>query len=172
MPPEAGELGTAGRLIGIARRPARRAPMEEIDAGFITTDGGLEGDHKGPKFPLRRITVLARGDWEAAVLELTGISGPPLLSWIARRANLYVEGLRLPRALGGRISIGPVVLEVTYPTQPCKRMDEVHPGLLKALHAEWRGGITCKVIEGGLVRIGDEARVLVSPPEKQVRLPG
>lgn len=162
----------AGRLIGIARRPMRRAPMEEIAEGAISVDGGLHGDHKGPKFSLRRITVLSREAWEAALAALADLAGPVPLPWTARRANLLVEGVRLPRARGGLVRIGPVLLEVTYPTQPCARMDEVHPGLLKALHPDWRGGITCAVREGGLVRIGDPVVVEHSPPEKVVRLPG
>lgn len=149
----------------------RRAPMEEIERGLISVDGGLEGDHKGPKFPKRRITILSREDWETALMDLTDLAGPVSLPWTTRRANLLVEGVRLPRARGGVIRIGPVVLEVTYPTQPCKRMDEAHDGLMKALHPEWRGGVTCSVVEGGEVALGDAVTILVSPEERQMRLP-
>lgn len=162
----------SGRLIGIARRPAPRAAMEEAGEGRIVVGGGLEGDHKGRKFPLRGITVLAREAWEEALAELDGANGRVELPWTVRRANLFVEGLRLPRARGGVVRIGPVLLEVTYPTQPCRRMEEAYTGLLKALHPDWRGGITARVIEGGMVNIGDEVEILVSPPEKQIRLPG
>lgn len=162
-----------GRLIAIARRSARRAPMEELESGLITVDAGLEGDHKGRKFPLRRITVLAREDWEAALGELAGPGGAaPRLAWTVRRANLFVAGIALPRARGGRLRIGPVALEVTYPTQPCARMEEAHPGLLKALHPHWRGGVTCKVLSGGLVQTGDPVEVLLAPPDERApRLP-
>ncbi len=170
--PGAAPAAAKGRLIGIARRPARRARMEEIEGDLISVDGGLAGDHKGPKFPRRRITVLALEDWMAAMAELTDLGGPVLLPWTVRRANLLVEGVRLPRAAGGIIRIGSVVLEVTYPTQPCARMDEAHQGLLKALHPDWRGGITCAVREGGPVAVGDEVEILLSPPERRVRLPG
>ena len=166
------EPARPGRLIGIARRSAPRAPMEEIEEGRISLEAGLEGDHKGPKFPLRRITVLAREAWEAALAELDGASGPVRLPWTARRANLLVEGVALPRARGGILRIGPVRLEVTYPTQPCRRMEEAHAGLLKALHPEWRGGITCRVLEGGDVRLGNEVEILLSPLERTLELPG
>lgn len=146
--------------------------MEEVAAAEITADGGLAGDHKGPKFPRRRITVLAREAWDAALAELHDLAGSVPLPWTARRANLLVEGVRLPRAVGARLAIGGVLLEVTYPTQPCVRMDEVHPGLLKALHPEWRGGVTCAVIEGSIVRLGDPVHVVSSPPERVSRLPG
>jgi len=162
-----------GKLIGIARRPARRAPMEEIEHGEITVDGGLAGDHKGPKFPKRRITVLSREDWEAALAALSPPAGPADLPWTVRRANLLVEDIRLPRARGGQIQIGPVVLEITYPTVPCRRMEEAHSGLLKALMPEWRGGITARVLAGGPVSIGDRVTVLLGPPdEPSRRLPG
>jgi MOSC domain-containing protein YiiM len=161
-----------GRLIGIARRPAVRAPMEVIETGTISVSGGLDGDHKGPKFPKRRITVLALEDWMAALGDLKGEDGRPVdLPWTTRRANLLVEGVRLPRARGGILQIGPVKLEVTYPTQPCRRMDEAFGGLLKALHPEWRGGVTCAVLEGGEVALGDAVDVLVSPQEIVPRLP-
>jgi MOSC domain-containing protein YiiM len=146
--------------------------MEEITAGAITVDGGLEGDHKGPKFPKRRITVLAIEAWREALAELRDADGAAVsLPWTARRANLLVEGVRLPRARGGILRIGTVKLEVTYPTQPCRRMEEAFPGLLKALHPDWRGGVTCQVLEGGRVTVGDEVEVLVSPPEREMRLP-
>jgi MOSC domain-containing protein YiiM len=159
-----------GRLIGIAWRPARRAPMQTVDRVLISTERGVEGDHKGAKFKRRAVTILAREDWEAALADL-GI-GSETLDWTARRANLLVEGVRLPRALGATLRIGPVLLEVTYPTTPCARMDEARPGLLRALYPEWRGGVTCRVLEGGEVAIGDAVSVVQSPPERQRRLPG
>ncbi len=160
-----------GRLIGIARRARSHAPMEEIPAGVITTASGLEGCFRGAKFPNRQITVLAIEDWNAALNDLAGIAGPPDLPWTTRRANLLVEGMRLPRAKGATLQIGPVVLEVTGQTNPCYRMQEAYRGLLAALHPNWRGGVTCRVLAGGPVAIGDETRVLASPPERTITLP-
>ena len=80
--------------------------------------------------------------------------------------------MRLPRALGATLRVGPTLLEVTYPTTPCARMEAARKGLLKALHPEWRGGGTCKVLEGGHVSIGDEVAVASSPPERHIKLPG
>jgi MOSC domain-containing protein YiiM len=154
-----------GRLIGIARRSGRRAPMEELRDGLITVEAGLEGDFRGAKFKSRQITVLAREDWEAALLDLADLVGPPDLPWTMRRANLYVEGLRLPRAKGGVVRIGQVVLDITGQTNPCHRMEEARRGLLAALHPYWRGGVTCRVREGGAIALGDSAEVIVAPAE-------
>lgn len=165
----------SGRLIGIARRDARRAPMEEVSSVSISVDAGLEGDHKGRKFPQRQVTVMALESWQAALAdlaELAELAAKAALPWTARRANLLVENVALPRAKGGLIRIGPVQLEVTNQTVPCRRMDEAQQGLLKALHPEWRGGVTCRVVDGGEVRIGDAVEVLLSPPEHRIHLPG
>jgi MOSC domain-containing protein YiiM len=162
----------SGRLIGIAWRPADRAPMQTLDSALIEEGGGVEGDHKGKKFPRRGVTLLSREAWEAALADLAESSGADDLPWTARRANLLVEGVELPRALGGIIGIGPVLLEVTYPTTPCNRMEEAREGLMRALYPEWRGGVTCRVLEGGRVALGDPVAVLSSPPERKIRLPG
>lgn len=160
-----------GRLIGIARRDARLAPMETIDEGRITIERGLEGDHKGLKFKNRAITILSLAAWRDALGELADASGAPDLPWTVRRANLLVDGLDLPKARGGLVRIGDVLLEVTYPTQPCKRMEDAHAGLLKALHPDWRGGVTTRVLSGGDVRVGDEVAIELRPPEKVRKLP-
>lgn len=161
-----------GRLTGIARRNARRVPMEEVASGEITSAAGLVGDHKGAKFPRRQITVLAQEDWSAAIAELSDLAGAVPLPWTARRANLLVEGVPLPKVRGAILEVGPVVLEVTGPTVPCRRMDEAHPGLLRALFPDWRGGITCLVREGGRIALGDTVRVLYAPPRRTRHLPG
>lgn len=163
---------SGGRLIGIAGRVAPRAPMQCAETGEIVTGGGLAGDHKGLKFPRRGITILARDDWDAALATLTDLGGPVRLLWTVRRANLLVEGLRLPRARGAVIAIGGVQLEVTAQTYPCRRMEAAHAGLMKALAPEWRGGVTCRVLAGGTIRLGDAVLTLDSPTERVVRLPG
>lgn len=152
-------MSSQGRLTGIARRPARRAPMEEIAVAAINAGGGVDGDHKGLKFRNRGVTVLSREAWGEALADLEGPDGAVVLAWTVRRANLLVEGVQLPRARGGIVRIGPVVLEVTHPTQPCVQMERAYKGLLKALHPDWRGGITCRVVEGGTVTLDDQVEV-------------
>jgi MOSC domain-containing protein YiiM len=158
----------SGLLIGIARRAASRAPMELVQSGLVSIASGLEGDCKGSKFPLRQITILAREDWDAALLDL----GNPALDWTTRRANFLVEGLQLPRGKGSVISIAGCVFEVTDQTSPCALMDHFYLGLRKALAPDWRGGVTCKVLSGGLVTIGDAVTVTKEVIQQRVQLPG
>lgn len=140
--------------------------MQIIDEGCISIATGLEGDSKGAKFPRRQITILSAEAWQEALAAV----GQPDLPWTARRANLLVRGIVLPRARGAVLAIGGVRLEVTEQTYPCRRMEEACAGLLKALAPDWRGGVTCRVTAGGVVRLGDAIAVLVSPPE-QLPLP-
>jgi MOSC domain-containing protein YiiM len=148
-----------------------RAPMEEVRAGLITLDAGLEGDFRGAKFKSRQVTVLAIEDWQDAMAELGDLAGPADLHWTVRRANVLVEGVRLPRAKGAVLQVGNVQLEVTGQTNPCHRMDQARAGLLSALHPHWRGGVTCRVRVGGPIRLGDAVLVVSSPREHQIRLP-
>ncbi len=161
-----------GRVIGIAVRPGYREPMQTLERAAVMAGGGVEGDYKGAKHPRRGVTVLAREAWEAALADLDAEQGSTDLPWTVRRANLLVEGVSLPRARGGIVRVGTAVIEVTHPTVPCKRMDEARPSLLRALYPDWRGGITCRVVEAGAVALGDSVEVLLSPPERKIRLPG
>jgi MOSC domain-containing protein YiiM len=38
-------------------------------------------------------------------------------------------------------------------------MDEASQGLRKALRPNWRGGVTCKVIEGSTIAVGAPVRL-------------
>lgn len=164
-----------GALIGLALRPARLAPMEVLTHGEITLEAGLVGDHKGLKFKKRAITVLAVEDWRLALLALPPVeeglnSDAQTLAWTVRRANLLVEGVDLPKAVGGQLRVGlDVLLEVTYPCQPCHRMEKARHGLLKALHPDWRGGIVVKVLSGGSIKVGDRTEVVARPPTRPRR---
>ncbi len=138
-----------GRLIGIAKTAQLGAPMQELVSAGFRCGRGIEGDARGMK-PRRQVTVLFREGWEAACRDINS-----QLSWTARRANLYVEGVKTPRVVGQRLRIGDVVLEVTQETSPCELMERTHAGLRKAMMPDWRGGTCCLVVHGGEIRIGN-----------------
>ena len=163
------QVRMTGRLIGIARRGARRAPMREIGDGQITLQGGLVGDFKGAKYPRRQITVLAREDWQAALAEIghartcPGRCGAPTCWW---------KAWNCPAPPEASCASAPVRLEVTAQTYPCARMEEAQAGLLSALARDWRGGVTCRVLDGGPIALGDPVEVTARPPRIERRLPG
>lgn len=138
-----------GRLIGIARREKKRAPMETMESAEISMQTGVAGDSRG-KPGDRQVTLLSARDWQAACDEL----GQDV-AWTTRRSNLFIDDMDLPKAAGHVIAIGNVRLRTTLEIAPCSRMDEQLDGLTSALKSEWRGGVGCEVLEGGLVSIGD-----------------
>tara|TARA_B100000029_G_scaffold99756_2_gene89879 strand:- start:35 stop:442 length:408 start_codon:yes stop_codon:yes gene_type:complete len=82
-----------GRLSGIARRSAQRAPMEEIDSAAVSVEAGISGDYRGVHKG-RQATVLTTEDWQTAC-DVVGAELP----WTTRRANLLLDDVELPRAL-------------------------------------------------------------------------
>jgi len=141
-----------GRVLGIARAARKRAPLAETEEAEVTVELGILGDVRGAK-PGRQVTILFREGWEHACRDL----GVPL-PWLTRRANLLVEGLAVP-AEGSRLAVGEAVLEVMEETKPCSVMEAAHRGLRRALTPDWRGGVTCRVLKGGTIRVGDAVDV-------------
>ncbi|MDH5502091.1 MAG: MOSC domain-containing protein [Gammaproteobacteria bacterium] len=138
-----------GRLVGIARRDKKRGEMRTLQEAEITDETGVALDYRG-KPGKRQVTVISADVWRQVCKEL-GKTVP----WTVRRANLLVEGVELPKEIGGELSIGEVRLQVTGETDPCFRMDEQCAGLTTALKPDWRGGVCCRVLRGGPVSVGD-----------------
>jgi MOSC domain-containing protein YiiM len=143
-----------GRLIGIARREKKRAPMETLDSAEISTETGVAGDFRG-KPGKRQVTLLSAEAWQEACNEL----GQDV-TWTTRRSNLLIENINLPKSAGHIIAIGNVRLKITMEIDPCARMDEQVDGLKKALQPDWRGGIGCEVLEGGSISVGDPVALI------------
>jgi MOSC domain-containing protein YiiM len=141
-----------GRVAGLAVKRQRREALEPVDAIEVTA-AGIAGNV--PEHELRRITLIAREDWEAALAESGGN-----LPWYVRRANILVEGLPLAGLIRRAIAIGPVRLRIHGETEPCGRMEQLQRGLYKALNRDCRGGVYGSVLQGGTVRIGETVRVL------------
>ena len=132
--------------------------MEIVGTAEVTLAAGIVGDFRGAmrgKPHRRQVTLIERGDWQAA----TAAVGC-LLGWEQRRANLLVDGLDLPQRRGARLRIGAdVVLEVTRETDPCERMEALAPGLKAALLTDWRGGVCTVVTTPGTIAVGDAIRI-------------
>ncbi len=142
-----------GRLVSIAQKAKSRAPMEESDRAAVTMARGIEGDSRGASRQ-RQVTVLSADVW-AEVCAGLGVEVP----WTVRRANLLVADVTLPRAVGARLTVGALELEVTEETAPCERMEEQQPGLRAALMDDWRGGVCCRVLNDAEIAVGDSVEV-------------
>lgn len=143
-----------GRLVGIARRAAKRAEMETVDSAEISEESGVAKDFRG-KPGKRQVTLVSASAW-ATVCDELGRELP----WTTRRANLLIDDIDLPQRTGDVIEVGGVRLLVTMEVDPCSRMEEQAEGLREAMTPEWRGGVACTVLKGGTVRLGDDVAVL------------
>ena len=145
-----------GELAAIARREKPFAPMEEADHCTVGADG-VEGDWRSVHAEEDRAVVLLFEDQWREVCEELGQT----LRWTARRGNFLVRGIPNPGASVQRIRIGKkLVLEVTGVCDPCSRMDRACQGLRRTLEMHGRGGLICRVIEGGSVAVGDTVAVV------------
>jgi MOSC domain-containing protein YiiM len=59
--------------------------------------------------------------------------------------------------------------EVTGETDPCPRMDDAAPGLKDAMIPDWRGGVTCRVIESGHLSVGNAVTFKI-PESKHIHM--
>ncbi len=143
-----------GRLVGIARREAKRAPMETLEQAAVSDQTGVAQDFRG-KPGKRTVTIISARAWREVCAEL-GQEIP----WTTRRANLFVDDVDLPKSVGQIIEVGEVRLKVTMEVDPCFRMDEQVDGLTDALKPDWRGGVGCMVLQNGTVSIGDAVTVI------------
>ena len=142
-----------GKVLALARRSGKRAPMEELAEAEISLEEGLGGDFRGARKAAqgtRQVTVLSREAWQTACQALEAE-----LPWTTRRSNILIEGLDLAETEGRHIKIGAVELEICEECDPCSRMDEQHQGLTGALTPDWRGGVACRVVTGGTIKLGD-----------------
>jgi MOSC domain-containing protein YiiM len=157
-------MAAAGRLIGIARHDRPHGPIETLGHVAVTAAEGVHGDIRGAvastkKTKRRQVSLMEAESWAAALDDL-GLASEDRPPWHARRANLLVEGLRLPRQAGKIIARGASLrIEVTVETEPCERMDALLAGLKLALMPDWRGGVCGRVLTDGDIAIGDEVRI-------------
>jgi MOSC domain-containing protein YiiM len=150
-------LPQTGKLEWIGLRPARREAMLSVEEATVETDHHLTGDHARPKTGGKRQVTLIQQEHLAAVAGFLGLPEPIAPGRLRR--NLAVSGLNLLALKNKRIAIGPeVVLEITGECHPCSRMEEeLGPGGYNAMRGH--GGLTARIITGGLIRVGDEVRV-------------
>ena len=143
-----------GRLVGIARRDTKRAPMETLEQAEVSDQTGVAQDFRG-KPGDRTVTVISARAWGEVCAELG-----QQIPWTTRRANLLVDDIDLPKSAGQITEIGAIRLKVTMEVDPCSRMDEQLEGLTNALKPDWRGGVGCSVLLGGSISIGDAVTVV------------
>jgi MOSC domain-containing protein YiiM len=138
-------------------RPQPRAAIVEIAEARAIAGRGLTGDYRSRGAGGRRQVTLIQAEHLKLIAAALG-------TWRVEphetRRNIAVAGIDV-LALKDRVfSIGEVVLEGTGVCAPCRKMDvSLGPGGAQAMRGF--GGITARILAGGVLRLHDEVRVNV-----------
>lgn len=140
-----------GTVEWIGVRAKRRAPLEVLEEVEAIAGVGLAGDHYASKTNGKRQVTLIQTEHLSVVAKLLRVTG--VLPQTVRR-NIVVSGINLSALRDRRFRIGDALLEGAGTCDPCSRMEEVlGPGGYNAMRGH--GGIVCRIIEGGRIRLGD-----------------
>ena len=150
-----------GRVESIHIAMSAEAPVRGMAEVTALAGVGLEGDRYAtrtgtfsakPK-PGRQITLIEAESIEALERELGMVLAPG-----ETRRNLITRGVALNHLVGREFTVGEVCLRGHELCEPCgdlARMTgkpQILPGLVH------RGGLRAEILEGGVIRVGDEVR--------------
>ncbi|HLL17805.1 MAG TPA: MOSC domain-containing protein [Rubrivivax sp.] len=155
VPPQTGRI----QMIVVRGRPrdvARTVQATQALPGIGLADDrlGLRGE---TKLWTRQVTLIQQ-EHLAVIAQLAGV---PVVDPIRLRRNLVVSGINLLALKNQHVRVGGALLQIVGPCAPCSRMeDEVGVGAYAALRGH--GGMTARVLEGGLIEV--DSTVTVEPP--------
>lgn len=142
--------------------PRAFLPMRSFSELTLLAGKGIEGDrymigqetgfysHKPEEG--RQITL-----FEIETLEALSRDAKITLLPEEHRRNVTVEGVPLNHLVGRRFWLGETLLEATRLSTPCRHIEEI---LGKAVFDPLinRSGLNCRILQGGVVRVGDIVR--------------
>lgn len=155
-------LRQVGRVEWIGLSPHPRGELQSVTQATLLIGHGLEGDHHAKQRAggKRQVTLLQAEHLPAIASMVHKADVTPALV----RRNLVVSGINLLALKGRRFRLGACELEGTGPCDPCSRMEEnLGPGGLNAMRGH--GGLTARVLTGGVIHVGDEVRAVVPVAE-------
>lgn len=144
-------LPQVGRVEWIGVRPARDEPMLVLPEVQLEVDKGLIGDRfNGRSGNPRQVTLIQYEHLAviASLLHREAVS-PSLL-----RRNIVVSGINLLALKDKTFRVGEALLAYSGLCHPCSKMErELGAGGYNAMRGH--GGITARVLVGGIVRVAD-----------------
>ncbi|ANE42518.1 MOSC domain-containing protein [Deinococcus puniceus] len=183
-------LPRPGRVDWIGLREGRRLPVQSVQHAEAHPLVGLLGDHgktapgrlraisgeaipfeTGEEVPPYLPPPAASSGWtgpgkrQVTLIQaehlpvIAALAGVQTVTPEEMRRNIVVSGLSVLALKDARFQLGEVILEGTGECHPCSRMEETFgAGGYNAVRGH--GGITARVVRGGLIRVGDALTVL------------
>ena len=145
-----------GEITWIGIRTNAHEPMTVLEETYANI-GGLTNDraNKGNPDSKRQVTLIQYEHLNAAASFLGKEKIDPALV----RRNIVVKGINLNALKSRQFRLGEAVLEMTGFCNPCNRMEEnLGKGGYNAMRGH--GGITCRVIKEGKIKVGDTVNLI------------
>jgi MOSC domain-containing protein YiiM len=152
-----------GRIEAIVVRGAPRDPARHVEQTLALAGIGLADDRLGRRgeaeLSTRQVTLIQQE--HLAVIAALARSGP--IDPVGLRRNLVVSGINLLSLKNATLRVGEALIQIVGPCQPCSRMEEViGPGGYAAMRGH--GGMTARILEGGVIGVGSPVSVVQPEP--------
>ena len=134
------------KLVSCSRRLLRRQPLEPLSEMTLVTGYGIAGDAYAHAHASRQVLLASTSAYETLQI-------PPG----TLKENLLVDFDIDRCSSGDALEIGETLLRLSFVCEPCSRLDLARPGLMREAIG-WRG-VVGRVIEGGVIRPGDEVHI-------------
>jgi len=144
-------LPQVGEVVWLGIRPSRRASVHAIECVMLDVVDGVAGDHFNGAAGSKRQVTLFQDEHLRTIGELLHREAVDPLDV---RRNIVVRGINLLALKDQEFRIGDALLCGTGTCPPCSRMEEnLGPGGYNAMRGH--GGITARVVQSGLVSVGN-----------------
>lgn len=144
-----------GKVIGIAGKEKSGYDMVVYASAKVSIEKGIGDDCRGAKQSDRQVSVMTVESWNEACKELN-----QKIHWTKRGINILIEGIDLENTTGDILKIGEFYIEITGELKPGNKMNEVTTGLKDALLPKWRGGVSGKILNNGMIYEGDKVTLM------------
>lgn len=131
--------------------------MIEVERTTALAEQGLEGDHRIGKTPGsgRQVTIIS----EEYIQQIGHYLGDRSIHPALLRRNLVVKNINLTALRYQTFQIGEAIFEAGALCHPCSRMEHaLGKGGVSAMMGH--GGLCCKILKTGEIRLGDSVTLL------------
>jgi predicted ester cyclase len=161
-----------GKVISIFIAPAAKAPMKGVAEVRAVAGKGLQGDRYFRSEGTFSSTAGPGG--EATLVEAEAVAAAAELMKTGlepsgTRRNIVTRGISLNHLVGKEFRVGEVVLRGLRLCEPCAHLESLtREGVKSALLH--RAGLRSQILQGGMIRVGDEVAPLDSTESENKKL--